>query len=69
MKKANVSKILVDNPTLNREVFEENQRKIDATKHLRKRTKSSGYRIGPDGGRRLLTDDSGLPRNESRKRI
>jgi hypothetical protein len=61
MKTVDVPKILADNPKLDREVFEKNQQKIDATKHLRRQARSSGHRTGPYGGRRLLTDDSGPP--------
>lgn len=68
MKSLNVDKILAENPGLDREVFEKNQKKIDATKHLRRRSQSAGHRTGPYGGRRLLTDDQGVPRNEIRKR-
>jgi hypothetical protein len=68
MKNLDVDKILEGNPGLDQEVFKKNQKKIDATKHLRRRSQSAGHRTGPYGGRRLLTDDRGLPRNEIGKR-
>jgi hypothetical protein len=68
MKSVDVDKILAENPGLDQEVFKRNQKKIDATKHLRHRSQSAGHRTGPYGGRRLLTDDHAVPRNEIGKR-
>ena len=63
-----MDRIFLENPNLDRDVFERNQKKIDETKHVPKPARRGGPLIAPYGGRRLVTDDQREPRNQSGKR-
>ena len=65
MPKPNLDRIFLDNPRLDQNIFERNQKKIDETKHIPKPPRKGGRLIAPYGGRRLVTDDKPGPRNRS----
>jgi hypothetical protein len=65
MGEPDLDKIFADNPNLDRNVFEQNQKKIDETKHIPKPPRRGGRLIAPYGGRRLVTDDRRDTRNQS----
>jgi hypothetical protein len=65
MPKLDVDRIFLENPNLDRDVFERNQKKIDETKHIPKPARKGGRLIAPYGGRRLVTDDQREPRSQS----
>jgi hypothetical protein len=65
MSKPDLDRIFFDNPSLDRDIFEQNQKKIDETRHIPKPPRKGGRLIAPYGGRRLVTDDKLVPRNHS----
>jgi hypothetical protein len=65
MPNPDLDRIFLDNPSLDRDIFEQNQKKIDETRHIPKPSRKGGRLIAPYGGRRLVTDDKPGPRNHS----